>query len=244
MVRTLDIQGYHDKADGTAAARRARRGGAQGVREGRRAAPRRAAQDRAAGACVARVPHADRRHRRLPRPHARGGLRPPPEAVEGVVGRVRGNASHLLALVEEFLDLFAPRDARRGRPRARSLSLSTFLRELGESFSLLVRGRPVEFLLRSPGRAADGARRASEALHHRAEPARERDQVHGVGLRRARRRDARRRPRRDHRVRHGARHRAGASGGDLRPLSSARARQRQSAEASAWGSRSRAASRA
>jgi len=62
---------------------------------------------------------------------------------------VRGNASHLLALVEEFLDLSRLETHGAGATR-KAVSLSAFLRELGESFALLVRGRPVDFVLRIP----------------------------------------------------------------------------------------------
>ena len=149
MVRTLDIQGYHDKADGIERL-------VALVEAGLKAYVKVAELHLAERLKTELLAHASHEFRTpigvivgyldLMR---EGDFGPLSEAVEGVVGRVRGNASHLLALVEEFLDLSRLETDGAG-DRRKALSLSTFLRELGESFSLLVRGRPVEFRLRIP----------------------------------------------------------------------------------------------
>jgi signal transduction histidine kinase len=149
MVRTLDIQGYHDKADGTERL-------VALVEAGLRAYVKVAElhlAERLKTELLAHVSHEFRTpigvivgYLDLMR---EGDFGPLPEAVAGVVGRVRGNASHLLALVEEFLDL-SRLETHGAGDRRKLLSLSVFLRELGESFSLLVRGRPVEFRLEVP----------------------------------------------------------------------------------------------
>lgn len=63
----------------------------------------------------------------------------------GVFDKVRGNAGYLLELVEEFLDL-SQLEAGALRLRKDQLEVPPLLRELGESFSLLVRTKPVEFV--------------------------------------------------------------------------------------------------
>lgn len=63
----------------------------------------------------------------------------------GVFDKVRGNAGYLLELVEEFLDL-SQLEAGALRLRSDQLDVPPLLRELGESFSLLVRTKPVEFV--------------------------------------------------------------------------------------------------
>jgi signal transduction histidine kinase len=67
----------------------------------------------------------------------------PPEALP-VFEKVLGNASYLLQLVEEFLDL-SKLEAGAMPVRHEAIDLTPFLRELGESFALLVRTKPVEF---------------------------------------------------------------------------------------------------
>ena len=148
MVRALDIQGYHDKADGIERL-------VALVEAGLKAYVRIAElhlAERLKTELLAHVSHEFRTpigvivgYLDLMR---EGDFGPLSEAVDGVVGRVRGNASHLLALVEEFLDL--SRLETHGAGDKRPVSLTAFLRELGESFALLVRGRPVEFRLRIP----------------------------------------------------------------------------------------------
>lgn len=71
-----------------------------------------------------------------------------PEATV-VVEKVFANASYLLELVEEFLDLSK---VETGVDPLRSgvVGLTPFLRELGDSFALLVRTRPVEFRTEVP----------------------------------------------------------------------------------------------
>jgi signal transduction histidine kinase len=149
MVRTLDIQGYHDKSDGTARL-------VALVEAGLKAYVRMAElhlAERLKTELLAHVSHEFRTpvgvivgYLDLMR---EGDFGPLPEGVEGVVGRVRGNAAHLLALVEEFLDL-ARLETHEGSDRRKLLPLSAFLRELGESFALLVRGRAVEFQMEVP----------------------------------------------------------------------------------------------
>jgi signal transduction histidine kinase len=67
----------------------------------------------------------------------------------GVFDKVRGNAGYLLELVEEFLDL-SQLEAGALRLRKDQLEVPPLLRELGESFSLLVRTKPVEFVADVP----------------------------------------------------------------------------------------------
>ena len=62
-----------------------------------------------------------------------------------VVDKIHHNASYLLELVEEFLDL-AKLEAGGAPLRVESVALTPLLRELGEWFTLLVRTRPIEFV--------------------------------------------------------------------------------------------------
>ncbi|MGH7339901.1 MAG: hybrid sensor histidine kinase/response regulator, partial [Candidatus Rokuibacteriota bacterium] len=149
MVRALDIQGYHDKSDGTGRL-------VALVEAGFRAYVRMAElhlAERLKAELLAHVSHEFRTPVGVIVGYLdlmqEGDFGPVPEAVGGVVSRVRGNAAHLLALVEEFLDL-ARLETHEGSDRRKVLPLSGFLRELGESFSLLVRGRPVEFHMAIP----------------------------------------------------------------------------------------------
>src|SRR5262249_7914285 len=84
----------------------------------------------------------------------------PPEALT-VFEKVLGNASYLLQLVEEFLDL-SKLEAGAMPVRHEAIELTPFLRELGESFALLVRTKPVEFRLdvadNLPAVRGDGAK--------------------------------------------------------------------------------------
>jgi signal transduction histidine kinase len=148
-VRTLDIHGYHDKADGT---ERLVALVEAGLRSYVRFAELHLAE-RLKTELLAHVSHEFRTPVGVIVGYLdlmqEGDFGPLSEAVEGVVGRVRGNASHLLALVEEFLDLTRLETHGAG-DRRKLLLLTDFLRELGESFALLVRGRPVEFNLSIP----------------------------------------------------------------------------------------------
>jgi signal transduction histidine kinase len=72
----------------------------------------------------------------------------PPDALP-VFERVLGNAAYLLELIEEFLDL-AKLEAGAMTMRPEEVCLTPFLRELGESFAVLVRGKPVEFVADIP----------------------------------------------------------------------------------------------
>ena len=84
----------------------------------------------------------------------------PPETVP-VFDKVLSNTSYLLELVEEFLDL-SRLEAGAMVIRREAIELTPFLRELGESFALLVRTKPVEFLADVPDRlpavTAEGAK--------------------------------------------------------------------------------------
>ena len=84
----------------------------------------------------------------------------PPAAVP-VFDKVLGNAAYLLELVEEFLDL-SKLEAGAMVMRREAVDVGAFLKELGESFALLVRGRPLDFRIDVPATlpavAADGAK--------------------------------------------------------------------------------------
>lgn len=67
----------------------------------------------------------------------------PPEAVT-VFEKVLTNAAYLLELVEEFLDL-SKLEAGAMAVKAERVALTPFLRELAESFALIVRTKPVAF---------------------------------------------------------------------------------------------------
>jgi signal transduction histidine kinase len=83
-----------------------------------------------------------------------------PEAL-GVLEKVFANAGYLLELVEEFLDL-SKLEAGASEVLRERLELPHVLRELGESFTLLVRTKPVDFRVAIPDDlpaiAADGAK--------------------------------------------------------------------------------------
>jgi signal transduction histidine kinase len=66
-----------------------------------------------------------------------------------VFDKVLGNATYLLQLVEEFLDL-SKLEAGAMTVRQETVDLVPFLRELSESFTLLVRTKPVRFELDVP----------------------------------------------------------------------------------------------
>jgi len=74
----------------------------------------------------------------------------PPEAVP-VFNKVLANTTYLLQLVEEFLDL-SRLEAGTMDMRREAIELTPFLRDLGESFALLLRTKPVEFLADIPER--------------------------------------------------------------------------------------------
>lgn len=67
----------------------------------------------------------------------------------GVLEKVRGNAGYLLDLVEEFLDL-SQLEAGALRLRNEAVDLLPLLGELGDSFGLLVRTKPVAFVMELP----------------------------------------------------------------------------------------------
>ena len=74
-----------------------------------------------------------------------GTFGPYPADAIPVVDKVRHNASYLLQLVEEFLDL-AKLEAGGITLRNEPVALAPLLRELGEWFGLLVRTRPIQFV--------------------------------------------------------------------------------------------------
>jgi signal transduction histidine kinase len=72
-----------------------------------------------------------------------------PEEAIPVIDKIRGNAAYLLELVEEFLDL-SKLEAGAMTVHCEAVPLLPFLRELGEWFALLVRQKPVEFIIDLP----------------------------------------------------------------------------------------------
>jgi signal transduction histidine kinase len=72
----------------------------------------------------------------------------PREAVD-VLEKVRGNGGYLLELVEEFLDL-SKLEAGEMAVGQDEVAVGSILRQLGESFALLVRARPVTFVADVP----------------------------------------------------------------------------------------------
>ena len=74
-----------------------------------------------------------------------GTFGPCPLEAMPVLAKVLGNAAYLLELVEEFLDL-SKLEAGAMLLRREAIELTPFLRELGESFALLVRTKPVAFV--------------------------------------------------------------------------------------------------
>jgi len=84
-----------------------------------------------------------------------------PGEVLQVLDRLRSNGGYLLELLEEFLDL-TRLEAGTAHCRRDRVELAPLLRELGESFTLLVREKPVTFRTEIPtllpAIAADGAK--------------------------------------------------------------------------------------
>jgi signal transduction histidine kinase len=68
-----------------------------------------------------------------------------PDAL-AALGKMQGNAVYLLQLVEEFLDL-----SRSERQPGALVALTPFLRDVAESFTVLVRTKPVVFRADIPG---------------------------------------------------------------------------------------------
>jgi signal transduction histidine kinase len=80
-----------------------------------------------------------------------GTFGPCPLEAMPVLAKVLGNTAYLLELVEEFLDL-SKLEAGAMILRREAIELTPFLRELGESFALLVRTKPVQFVADVPDR--------------------------------------------------------------------------------------------
>jgi signal transduction histidine kinase len=74
-----------------------------------------------------------------------GTFGPCPLEAMPVLAKVLGNTAYLLELVGEFLDL-SKLEAGAMLVRREAIELTPFLRELGESFALLVRTKPVQFV--------------------------------------------------------------------------------------------------
>jgi signal transduction histidine kinase len=78
-----------------------------------------------------------------------GTFGPCPGEVLPVFDKLSSNAGYLLELVEEFLDL-SKVEAGAMTLRCEPLELAPFLRELGEWFTLLVRTKPIRFVVDVP----------------------------------------------------------------------------------------------
>jgi signal transduction histidine kinase len=78
-----------------------------------------------------------------------GTFGPCPGEVLPVFDKLSSNAAYLLELVEEFLDL-SKVEAGAMTLRCQPLELAPFLRELGEWFTLLVRAKPIRFVVDVP----------------------------------------------------------------------------------------------
>jgi signal transduction histidine kinase len=74
-----------------------------------------------------------------------GAFGPPASESVPVFDKVLGNASYLLELAEDFLDL-SKLEAGAMAVRREAVALTPFLREVAESFGLLVRDKPIEFV--------------------------------------------------------------------------------------------------
>ena len=72
----------------------------------------------------------------------------PPEAQEAL-GKVLGNAAHLLELTEDLLDI-AKLEAGAMTVNPETVELTPFLRQIGESFALLARNKPTAFVTDVP----------------------------------------------------------------------------------------------
>jgi signal transduction histidine kinase len=78
-----------------------------------------------------------------------GTFGPCPGEVLPVFDKLSSNAAYMLELVEEFLDL-SKVEAGAMTVRCQPLELAPFLRELGEWFTLLVRAKPIRFVVDVP----------------------------------------------------------------------------------------------
>jgi signal transduction histidine kinase len=78
-----------------------------------------------------------------------------------VFDKLSSNAGYLLELVEEFLDL-AKLEAGAMTVRCQPLALAPFLRELGEWFTLLVRAKPIRFVIDVPDGLPDAVAEAAK----------------------------------------------------------------------------------
>jgi len=149
LVRRLELQGYHDKADGP---ERLLMWVDVALRAYDQATHFRIAE-RLKTELLGNVSHELRTplnvivgYVDLLREGTFGAV--PADALQ-VLAKVRGNADYLLELVEDFLDL-SKLEAGAMTVSCEPLLLTPILRELGESFRLLVRTRPVQFVLDVP----------------------------------------------------------------------------------------------
>lgn len=161
MVRRLPIQGWHDKADGP---ERLLCWIEAALQTRERVATLRAAE-RAKGEMLASVSHEFRTplnvilgYVELVRDGAFGACAP--DVLE-VLAKVTGNAGYLLELVEEFLDT-ARAEAAHDGARSEPVHVDALLAELAETWTVLLRDRPIALRTRLepglPAIVADAAR--------------------------------------------------------------------------------------
>ncbi len=146
-----------------------------------------------------------------------------PERPKGVVERIQNNGKHLLALINDVLDL-AKIEAGQLTLTLEDYSLPDVVRGVVTATEPLGRGQGPEIHRDDRRRHADGARRRAPRLAGAAEPRRQRRQIHRGGRGRNQGR-GRGRPVSAERARHRAGDRRGRSGADLRRIPADRQRQ-------------------
>ena len=144
LLRRLAIQGYHDKADGPERLLQTIDGALKAYDQ----LAQLHVAERLKTELLANVSHEFRTPLNIIIGYIdllrEGTFGACPSEFNAVFDKVLANGAYLLDLVEEFLDL-SKLEAGAMRLRQELVQLTPFLRELGESFSLLVRTKPVEF---------------------------------------------------------------------------------------------------